>query len=289
MIRKTVIIVSIVIIVACSPKSSKLNYLTETAEMQETMETTPIASHTPMASLSATPTSPHPVLQSTETSTFMLPPGAMSYDEIQLRVDEWINEKISFKETDRLLDEDTGEPLRLGLLVKRPLDTIFIGFNLGLTVVRDERGNFYVINIVGFEDGQGQRFTFPFHSSSLTDTCTIIHLLTLDGKRINHQNQISFDKLTPRNLLERSSDIVNTVAGLSSQYAFGGTPESECQILEENYIRTSARTVEALADFLACEECTQENAPYLVKIWMNTIPQIYDAQIPYLRIYNIVR
>ena len=53
---------------------------------------------------------------STIAPTVTLIPGILSGEELQERVDAWVNGEIPFAEEDRLLDMMTGEPLRLSLI-----------------------------------------------------------------------------------------------------------------------------------------------------------------------------
>ena len=69
------------------------------------------------------------------------------------------------------LDEVTGEPIRLGVLGKPVINhVLFFFYNLGFTIIEDEQGIPYILNIVGFEDADGNRFTFPFHNGKLFST-----------------------------------------------------------------------------------------------------------------------
>ncbi|NIM93053.1 MAG: hypothetical protein GTO18_05000 [Anaerolineales bacterium] len=214
--------------------------------------------------------------------------GAMSHEELQQRVDDWVSGRTSFTDNDRILDEISGEPVRLGLLVNRsPYSVIFVFNNLGFTVVFDRDGVPYVINIVGFEDGQGQRFTFPFHNGVLSDPCAILQLQMLQGRRINQETKISFDQLTPLEFLKRSNDLIDRVNTAITSSDPGGQTGDECIDSVRHYYDSARGLTESLITFLECEACSIVDSPFVMDGWVNTIPREYDPRMPYLPRYDV--
>jgi hypothetical protein len=98
------------------------------------------------------------------------PVGLMTNQEIKSRIDDWVSGRIEFSDIDKPLDEKTGEVVPLGVLSREFGDVIFLFYNLGFTVIYDSQGEPYLINVVGFEDKKGERFTFVFHNGKLMDS-----------------------------------------------------------------------------------------------------------------------
>lgn len=204
------------------------------------------------------------------------------------RVEDWIAGVIQFTDDDRYLAEKTGEITQLGLYVRHPIDVvIFLFYNIGYTLVEDQAGIVFVLNIVGFEDGLGNKFSFPFHLGPLDDSCKNIHLERLSGQRINQGRKITFDRLTSSEfLLEVDSliGLVNMGTTYSDSY---GRSEIECLNSRDTFFVTAGETTKALAEFFECNNCSIADASPLISRWINFIPTEFNLQIPYLPFYDV--
>jgi len=219
---------------------------------------------------------------STATRTpYPIPEGILTREEMQQRIQDWINVKIIIYESDRLLDEKTGKPIRLGILDK-PLfgEVIFIFYNLGYTVIEDENGIPFLLNIVGFEDGNGERFTFPFHNGRLYNQDRAITLQEFNGKRINYGEIISNEKLFPSSFILKSKDLVGLING--GVTSIGSDDRGD---MGDIYMQSSEETTNYLTNFLYCDNCKLENVPKSLQSYINQIPTIYSPTLPYIWVY----
>jgi len=216
-----------------------------------------------------------------------LPAGLFSHEELQIQIDAWVNGEIEFTDDDKLLDEKTGEIVPLGILAREFGNVIFLFYNLGFTVIYDKNGNPFLINIVGFEDREGGRFTFVFHNGKLTDPYAKIWLKIWEGRRINHEVKISSDQLTLYEFFLRTEEMLSAVNGADTMEENPGlTGNKEFDNTNRYYI-PAKETVRALADFFQCQKCSIDDAPPELEIFINTIPLEFDRLIPYLQTYNV--
>jgi len=246
-----------------------------------------------------TPTSTHRIttaptitnthtLEPTMTNTpIPMPPGVLSPEEMQGRIDAWINGDIEFTDDERLLDEKTGEIIPLGILARDFGDVNLIFYNLGFTIVNDQNGEQFLIDIAGLEDSQGNRFTFPFHNGKLTDPYPVIHLHILEGRRINREIGISSDQLTPYEFAHRTEDLVLVVNSAVTLEESPGLTGDEGVNYSNRYYVGPKETVRVLADFFQCQDCSiDEVSPELGK-FVNVLPSKFNNLIPYLRFYYV--
>lgn len=263
-----------------------------TASTQESHET---PDHVPLAERTATkvPKATEQLSTSTAekpTKTTAPPsvPGSMTRDMLQDRVDDWINGRIPFSDEDRLLDEVNAEEMRLGLLTKPSgSDTILYFYNLGFILVEGGDGEIYILNMVGFEDGKGEKFTFPFHNGMLSNTCNVVSLRLFNGRRLSQEIPISLDNITPMEFLGRSGELLDRVnTGVTWLDARGHTG-NECVNDVDHYYAASKEITKALITFFDCPDCNVSEASPVLAKWMNIIPEDYNPRIPYLRIYSV--
>ncbi len=214
-------------------------------------------------------------------------PGILSHEQLKERVDAWVNGEIPFAEEDRLLDMVTGEPLRLGAVPDPHLDTVLLLFyNLGHTVVDDEEGNQYLVNMAGFEDGAGNRFAFPLYNGILTDACPTIHLEIFEGSRqMNKGKSIYFAILKPLDFAREAGTLQGAIAFVDTMLFRWGEGVDECDKKEYDYYSQGRPVLEALDAFLGCDDCASVLAPDLLKPYMNEVPD-HLSQIPYARFYD---
>lgn len=218
---------------------------------------------------------------------FPTPMGLSTYEELETRIKGWIQGDIEFTDEDRLLNEE-GQLVRLGLLARQPINMVIVVFySLGFTIIYDQQGVPYLINIVGFEDYQGNRFTFTFHHGRLTDRYSNINLQILEGRTINQSTLISFEQLTPLEFAQRSEEMIFCVnSGITWEDSRGYTGDAGVDYANR-YLLESKDTTIALADFLQCETCSVDHVPSTLRNYINTIPLLFDGKIPYLRIYDV--
>lgn len=211
-----------------------------------------------------------------------------AYQDLQNLITAWINREIPYAEESRLISERTQEPMRLALLgpYNNPLTLIF--YNLGQIVIADSQGQEHIVNIAGFEDGLGQRFTFPFHNGTRSEKCKLIRLEVLQGLWVNHHDRISYDELTPQEFIARTDSLSGTTAVATSWLEERGQSRNECDEVEDNYYRQGGDTLSALGNFLSCGECGIEDAPDNLQRFINTIPLVFEPDIPFLRIYKVI-
>ena len=213
--------------------------------------------------------------------------GISTYEELETRIIGWIQGDIEFTDEDRLLSEE-GQLVRLGLLARQPINMVIVVFyNLGFTIIYDQHGIPYLINIVGFEDYQGNRFTFVFHNGKLTERYTNINLQILEGRRINQGTMISFEQLTPFEFAQRSEEMVFRVnSGITWEDSRGYTGDAGVDYANR-YLLESKETTIALADFLQCQTCSLDQVSPSLRNYINTIPLVFDGKIPYLSDYDV--
>jgi hypothetical protein len=252
-------------------------YFTQIQPTTPPPTTTPSRTPLPTSTLSATPThlptkTPYPI-----------PAQVMSPQELQQRIDDWNSGKIIITDDGRFLDEKTAKPLRLGVPWQPVLyDAYFAFYNLGYEVVENTWGIPYLVNIVGFEDASGERFTFPFHNGRLFSDDTPILLKEFDGMRINQGRNIFHDNLRPVDFLNNYYDYINRVN--IGMVQFGGS-ENGPEI--DQYGIDSKEVTNDLINFLSCETCLLRDLPDSLEKYVNRIPEKFDPGIPYLSIYNV--
>lgn len=239
------------------------------------------------ASSTTTPTSsPTSTIIRLPTSTrtpYPLPDEILSRDELQERINQWINGEIILTNAEMPLDEVTGEPIRLGVLGKPVINyVLFFFYNLGFTIIEDEQGIPYILNIVGFEDADGNRFTFPFHNGKLFSTRESIILQEFNGMRLNQGVIKYYEKLTPMDFIQKSNDLVGYVNGGTTIIGADGRGNEGSTFME-----TSKETTYQLNRFLECSNCTLPDIPNSIKKYINTIPESYDPSIPYIWVYSV--
>ena len=230
---------------------------------------------------------PHQAVTSTVASTATLFPGILTREELQERVDAWVDGETPYEEDDRLLDEMTGEPLRLGVLPDDNAYTaVLLFYNLGHTVVHDSNRNLYLVNMAGFEDSSGGRFAFPLHSGILTDECpTILSEIFEGSRRVNYGRSIYFDVLTPSEFARHAGALQGMTTVVHTTLFAWGAGNNECEMKEDEYNLEARPMLEALDMFLQCDDCIVTQAPDLLKEYMNKVPGSI-GQIPYARIYD---
>ena len=239
------------------------------------------------ASLTHTPTtfpSTIPLKSPTATKTpYPTPPGVLSREELQKKIYDWVSGEIKLTDADRLLDEKTGKPIRLGILDK-PIfgEVIFIFYNLGFTIIEDEQGTPYLLDIVGFEDGNGDRFTFSFHNGKLFRQEQSLILQEFKGKRINYGEQISYDTLTPLQFIQKSRDLIGYVTGGITTIGSNGRGDEG-----DAYMQASKEITNDLTDFLDCSGCSIADIPMNLEKYINKIPDKYEPTLPYIWIYKV--
>jgi len=299
--RNIVVLLVFLVLTACGPSTQETPVLTLKNEAENALTSQPSEVHTQVllgtvtpinqptstqTALSAATATDLPTLTSMPTSTatqFPIPTGLLTHQELEQRINDWINSVIEFSDTDRILDEKTGEELKLGLLVKQPIDmVIFVFYNLGFTVIEDQEGVPYLINVVGFEDRQGTRFTSVFHCGRLLDQDTTIRLMKWQGRRINHETKISSETFFPEEFAGISTDLPLSVY-TGTTYTDGSTGDDATN----KYLVHAKNATKALTEFFICEECLVEDMPLLLKPLINDIPAEYNPNIPYLSDYHI--
>ncbi|MEL7657473.1 MAG: hypothetical protein AAGU75_16385 [Bacillota bacterium] len=255
------------------------------AETGEPIEETAAETLTPAPQPTATgtdiPLTPTPSLTATFTP-YPTPPGLLTYEELEQRMQDWISGEIEFTDEDRLLDEKTGEVLKLGVLDTIVRSVTFVFYNLGFGLLEDQEGNPYLINLVGFEDGKANRFTTIFHNGKLDDGEAIIRLAQHRGRRINQGEKISFEQLLPEEFANMCVDLPMS-AYVGSTFTEGATGRETWY----RYLDTAKDGATALRDFLLCEDCSAEDPPDILKPLINSIPEKYSEDIPYFFDYHV--
>ena len=299
--RNIVVLFVFLVLTACGTSTQETPALTLKNEAENTLTSQPSEVHieallgtvTPINQLTSTQTALSaatatnlPPLTPIPTSTatpFPIPTGLLTRQELEQRINDWINGVIEFSDTDRILDEKTGEELKLGLLVKQPIDTvIFVFYNLGFTVIEDQEGVLYLINVVGFEDRQGMRFTSVFHCGRLLDKDTTIRLMKWQGRRINQETKISSETFLPEEFARISTYLpLSVYTGIT--YTDGSTGDDATN----EYLVQAKNATKALTKFFLCVDCLVEDMPLLLKPIINAIPAEYNQNIPYLSDYHI--
>lgn len=258
--------------------------LMDTLPSTVTTTTTSTSTRKVIANPSVTPT-----ITSTATQTpYPIPVGIMSNDELQQKMDAWVSEGIIITDADRELDEVDGHPLRLGVLIKPdhivpPLNWAqLIFYNLGFTIIENSQGIPYILNMVGFEDGQGERFTFPLHIGRLLKINKTIILGEYYGKRINWGKIIFQDKFTPRQFVQKSTEIIDYINIGSTTVGTNGEGNEE-----DDFITAATKTTNDLIQFLDCEKCSLQNIPVSLERYINQIPIRFEPTIPYFWRYTV--
>ena len=239
------------------------------------------------ASNTPEPSETEQIATSAITPTATMITGILSKDELQEQVDAWVNGEIPYVEEDRLLDEMTGESLQLGVLSDNYADSVMLLFyNLGHTVLYDPDGNPYLVNMAGFEDGARGRFAFPLHNGIISEACPTIVLEIFEGSRqINRGRSIYFDILTPADFAREAGALQGMTTVVHTFLFLWGEGNNECEKKEGEYYLEAGPVLEALANFLECDDCTIIQAPELLMLYMNEVPSAI-GQIPYARIYD---
>lgn len=285
--RNIVVLLVLLVLTACGPSTQEIPVLTQKYETENILTSQP--SEVQTQALQGTippinqPTSTQIARSASTATQFSIPLGLLTHQELEQRISDWINGVIEFSDTDRILDEKTGMELKLGLVVEQPIDmVIFVFYNLGFTVIEDQEGVPYLINVVGFEDRQGTRFTSVFHCGRLLDQDTTIRLMKWQGRRINHETKISSGTFFPEEFASISADLpLSVYTGIT--YTDGSTGDEATN----NYLVNAKNATIALTEFFNCEECSVEDVPLLLKPIINNIPAEYNPNIPYLSDYHI--
>jgi hypothetical protein len=214
---------------------------------------------------------------------FPTPPGLLTREELEQRMQDWISGEIELTDADRLLDEETGEEVRLGMLDSIAMFYTLVFQNLGFTSIEDQHGNPYLINLMGFEDAQGNHFTAVFQNGRLDDDEAVIRLVQWRGRRINREEeQISFEQLPPKEFARICSELPMSVY-------VGTTCVGDCTGLDawNRYLIPAADKTQALMNFLMCAECSMEDVPAILESIINSIPEEYSPDIPYFYDYDV--
>lgn len=126
--RMLALLLSGILLIACTPGSATSDGETTTLDPSHTTSSTPASVPTKHPSHTATVRA---VSSMTVEQEFF--PYAISIDELQFRVDAWVNGEIQFGEHERLLDEKTREPIRLAFLGHYDDPFTFHFYNIGFT------------------------------------------------------------------------------------------------------------------------------------------------------------
>ncbi len=260
-------------------KPSPTSTQTTTSTQTNTPTITAMPTWTPTASPTITPTRT-PTFTKTP---YPIPEGVLTRSGLQQKVNDWIDGKIILEDVERMLDEKTGLPLRLGLLGKQVLEeVVFMFYNIGFTIVEDKNGTPFLLNLVGFENGKGERFAFPFHNGKLFTLKTSLILGEYNGKRIGRGQIIFQDRFTPLQYVQMGSqflDFVNVGTTLI------GSEGKDSEI--DRYAQESEQITRALVQFLACNECSLQDIPKSLENFINKFPERFDPTIPYLMIIKV--
>ncbi len=267
---------------ACLPGDSILNGNTITPDPSRASSSTPVSVPTKPPSHTATVKAIPSI-----TVEPVFSPDAMSIDDLQSRVDAWVNGEIQFGENERLLDEITREPIRLAFLGQYDDPFTFHFYNIGFALVENTNGDMYIINMAGFEDGQGQRFSFPFHNGTFSETCNFIWLEKLKGQWINHGEIVSFDELTPEQLLKHSNEMIGTATLVFSWPGARGSAQNGCDRMEDRYYDQAGGLFVYLTRFLRCTDCSFNEAPTEIQGYINIVPAEFSSEIPFARDYKV--
>lgn len=280
----SILIIAAVLIASCGSanltKISTETILLPVNSPTQTIKTTKTTSPTNTAtSISSTTPTKLPTLIKTP---YPIPVGVMTRDELQQQVNDWINGKTILSNVDRILDEKTAAPLRLGILDKPVMgEVIFVYYNLGFTIIEDSQGTPFLLNVVGFEDGKGQRFAFPFHNGRLFNTDEAIIISELKCLGINENEQLFFDQLPPLQFLKNSQDLVGYVnLGTTTIGSDGRGNEGD------TFMQSSKETTDDLTNFLDCSSCSLKNIPESLEKYINQIPERFKPDLPYIWIYT---
>jgi len=223
-----------------------------------------------------------PTLFPTKTP-YPIPQGVFSREELQQDMDDWVSKKIILSDKDMLFNEETGEYVPLGVYDKPLLgEVMFIYYNLGFTIIEDDQGTPYLLNIVGFEDRNGERFTFPFHNGKLLGQKPSILLKEFDGKGIYQSNQIYYERLRPFVFVQKSQELIGYVnIGFSTIGSPGSGDESDV------YMETSKETTNDLTSFFICGSCLLKDITKNLQKYINQIPNLYEPTLPYIWEYEV--
>lgn len=260
-----------------SPVITQLPTNTSTASATQTMVASPTLTLTPK--LSETPAK-----TPTQTKTqYPRPDGISTRSELQGFMNDWLSGKTVLADKDRLLDEKSGLPLRLGMLGKQVLEEIvFIFYNIGFTIVEDKNGTPFLLNLVGFENGRGERFAFPFHTGKLFTTKTSLILGEYTGKRIGRGQIIFQDRFTPLQYVEMGSQFLGFV-NIGTTVVGSEGKDSEI----DRYAQGSEPITQALVQFLECSECSLQDIPKSLEALINNVPEMFEPDLPYLMIIKV--
>lgn len=283
----------LVILASCSPSMQETSIPITPQDIQsfpemsgtDTREVITLDTETPTVQPTMILTVPYSTSTPSPTSTFTpypTPPDLLTREELDQRIQEWVSGEVEFTDADRLLDEKTGEVLKLGVLNTVVRSVTFVFYNLGFGLIEDQEGNPYLINLVGFEDGKANRFTTIFHNGKLYDEEAIIRLAQHRGRRINQGEIISFEQLLPEDFAAVSTTLPMSVF-VGSTFTEGATGRKAWY----DYLVTAQEATTALRDFLLCDTCTAKEAPAILKPIINSIPENYIADIPYFFDYHI--
>jgi hypothetical protein len=283
--RNIGVLVLFLCLTACSSATQAaeaIPTLSPTVTLEEIALPTVTSTRQPSSTLTAIPSTPTPLPSATPTP-YPTPAGLLTRQALDQRIQDWIQGNIEFSDADRLLDEKTATVLRLGVLDEDKWKVVFIFYNLGFSVIEDGEGTPYLINVVGFEDGQGTRFTAVVHNGRLYDQEAIVRLVQSKGRRINHTEGISFEELRPEEFAGIAVDLPLSV--------FGGSTRKEGSTGKRawnEYLDTAKDATNALTEFLTCNQCSvEQDVPVILKPIINRIPEEYNTDIPCFYDYHV--
>ncbi len=263
------------------PSTQPLITLTQRFTPSQTMTLTKTA--TPTSTATVTPSITPTITPRPTKTPYPWPGGVYTRSELQQQMDNWISGITPFTDQDRMLDEKTGVPLRLGMLGKQVFEEVlFMYYNIGFTIVEDEKGIPFLLNLVGFEDGEGKRFAFPFHNGKLFSTKKSLILGEYYGKRIGRGKIIFQDFFTPLQYVEKGAqflDLVNigtTVIGTEGK-----------DVERDGYTEAAKQTMQDLDQFLRCGQCSIKEIPKSLEIYINHIPDRFEVTIPFLWVIQV--
>jgi hypothetical protein len=258
-----------------------------------TSSPSPTSTTQPTATAALIPTSTATKSPTSTITPFPTPFSLPTREDLQKALDEWLAYDmdlfgLEFTDEDRLLDEHTGELMPLGVVNRAFDDVTFLFYNLGYFVLYDDNNNGYLVNLVGFEDPQGNRFTFVFHNGRLSDNYNFLFLTLFEGRTFNKGRKITSFTLTTLEFGQRAQDItfrVNCGHAWEDVEQYPSTDPNEVAV--DGYIASAKKTTRALASFLECADCSVESPYYGMIPFMNVIPEQFNPEMPFLRMYSV--
>lgn len=271
----------VVLVASCRPGSEAptalATQLTRSSEIPDS----------PGPSLMATDTSSPPTLNASQASPPGLPDGL---EPARKWILDWESGALSVPVASRPLYEDSGDPIRLGVVNEGPLGIVHLAYYLlGFAVVPNEAGDPFMIALAGFEDSSGGRFTFPFHGGPLNGDCEVLRLRLFDGRALDRAVLVD-ERLVGPNGVIAYSDLISRRALISITYLEPrGLTENECLNIMDTYYQSSSQTTQALVEFLKCATCSTDEIPPMLRRWVNHVPEQFSSELPIFWMYDLLQ